>query len=390
MYTAGPEAPVAGDQSHHGIPAVALASPTRDGGSSLRSRGRETEARCTRTAKPSLDSGVPTASPPPVHPSAAFAVTLWTGLEGSDRLAAWRANVGEPVALDLAPPPRHTAVAELVVLSWNVWIGRGRLEEVVRRLRADTDAPLVVLAQEVYRSDMTVPARPAGRAARRAAGSFPIRARPRADIVEAAHALGLNLRYAPAMRNGADRSDRGNAILSYLPLSHAWAFELPLVLERRVPLAATLLLPGGPVHLVSAHLDPRGPPGAAWLGVTGRARQAAHLVAQLGGDLVILGADLNLGRGRRERAWRLLHEAQFSAGIPPATPEWRHTFHALRALPRLVLDYVLLRDRLERVASARVERLDEHPLDRGATVFGSDHHPLLAHVALHPPGGTGL
>jgi endonuclease/exonuclease/phosphatase family metal-dependent hydrolase len=351
-------------------------------------RGQETEARCTRTAKPSFDSEVPTASPPPVHPSTALAVTLWTGLEGSDRLAAWRANVGEPVALDLAPPPRQTAVAELVVLSWNVWIGRGRLQEVAGRLRNETDAPLLILAQEAYRSDATVPARPPGRAARRAAGSFPARARPRADIVEAAHALGLNLRYAPAMRNGAERSDRGNAILSDLPLSHAWAFELPLVLERRVPLAATLLFDGGPVHVVSAHLDPRGPPGAAWLGVAGRATQAAHLVTQLAGDLVVLGADLNLGRGRRERAWRLLHEAEFTAGIPAALPEWRHTFHALRALPRLVLDYVLLRDRLERVASARVVRLDEHPLDRGATVFGSDHHPLLANISFHPPEGT--
>ena len=101
---------------------------------------------------------------------------------------------------------------------------------------------------------------------------------------------------------------------------------------------------------------------------------------------MVLGADLNLGRGRRERAWRLLHEAEFTAGIPAALPEWRHTFHALRALPRLVLDYVLLRDRLERVASARVVRLDEHPLDRGTTVFGSDHHPLLARVMLHPSG----
>jgi endonuclease/exonuclease/phosphatase family metal-dependent hydrolase len=292
------------------------------------------------------------------------------------------------VALDLAPPRHQTVVAELAVLSWNVWIGRGRLQEVVGRLRGETDLPLVVLAQEAYRSDATVPARPTGRAARRAAGSFPARARPRADIVEAAHALELNLRYAPAMRNGAERSDRGNAILSDLPLSHAWAFELPLVLERRVPLAATLLLDGGPVHVMSAHLDPRGPPGAAWLGVAGRARQAEHLVAQLGGDLIVLGADLNLGRGRRERAWRLLHEAQFTAGVPPVMPAWRHTFHALRALPRLVLDYVLLRDRLERVASAHVVRLDEHPLDRGATVFGSDHHPLLARIAFHPPGGT--
>ena len=28
----------------------------------------------------------------------------------------------------------------------------------------------------------------------------------------------MNLRYAPSMRNGADQSDRGNAILSTLPL----------------------------------------------------------------------------------------------------------------------------------------------------------------------------
>ena len=49
---------------------------------------------------------------------------------------------------------------------------------------------------------------------------------------------------------------------------------------------------------------------------------------------------------------------------------------------------VVIAGSLERVASARVVRLDEHPLDRGATVFGSDHHPLLARIAFHPPGGT--
>ncbi len=38
-------------------------------------------------------------------PADRVGVTPWTGLEGSDRLAAWRANVGEPVALDLALPP---------------------------------------------------------------------------------------------------------------------------------------------------------------------------------------------------------------------------------------------------------------------------------------------
>ena len=41
--------------------------------------------------------------------------------------------------------------------------------------------------------------------------------------------------------------------------------------------------PAGPVHVVSAHLDPRGPPGYAWLGVSGRARQAEYLLQQLAG-----------------------------------------------------------------------------------------------------------
>jgi len=38
------------------------------------------------------------------------------------------------------------------------------------------------------------------------------------------------------------------------------------------------------------------------------------------------------------------------------------------------------------VARARVERMDEHPEDRGPEVFGSDHHPLLAHIELQREG----
>ncbi|MDQ3138052.1 MAG: hypothetical protein M3Q93_10770, partial [Gemmatimonadota bacterium] len=297
-------------------------------------------------------------------------------LEGRDRLEAWRANVGDSVALDLADPP-HEAVTGVALLSWNCWIGRGRLDEVIHRVRELAGLPVVALVQEAYRADPSVPSRAAGLAARRAAGAFPPRPRARADIVETAHALGLNLRYVPSMRNGAGRSDRGNAILSDLPLAGARAFELPMVLQRRVPIAATLPLAHGPLHVVCAHLDPRGSPGHAWLGVAGRASQTDHLLRQLPGDLTVLGADLNLGRGRRERSWRLLHDAGFAPGVPPVIPAWRHTFHAL---PRLVLDYILVRDRAGHLASAVVERLDEHPTDRGPTVFGSDHHPLLARL----------
>jgi endonuclease/exonuclease/phosphatase family metal-dependent hydrolase len=179
------------------------------------------------------------------------------------------------------------------------------------------------------------------------------------------------------MRNGTLPSDRGNAILSSLELEQAHAFELPLVLQRRVAVTARLRIGGHPLQLVSAHLDPRGPPGPQWFGAAGRELQARHLVASVQDETVVLGADLNLGRGRYEPAWRLLAESGFTFEVPPSTPPWRHTFHAL---PRLVLDYVLVRNRQGAVRQARVRRLDEHPLDRGARVFGSDHHPLLARI----------
>jgi len=310
----------------------------------------------------------------------AVPVAPWRGLAGRDRLAAWRSNVGRAVALDLAPPAAATTVTRIAILSWNLWIGRGRLAEVIGRVRETTDAPLVVLAQEAFRADASVPHRVV---ARRAAGGFPPRVVPRADIVELADELRLNLRYVPSMRNGSGASDRGNAILSDLPLDRVRAFELPFVLQRRVPLLATLGLPWGPIQIVNAHLDPRGPAGTRVVGGTGRARQTRYLLDRLGDGLTVLGADLNLSRGRREHAWRLLHEAGFATGVPPARQNWRHTFHAL---PRLVLDYLLLRDGAGRVAAARVERLDEHPRDRGPTVFGSDHHPLLARIEFNPSG----
>jgi endonuclease/exonuclease/phosphatase family metal-dependent hydrolase len=301
------------------------------------------------------------------------------------RLEEWRRNVGAHIALDFTSRSTldSSAHRSLVVLSWNVWIGRGRLREVVSRIRngdyaalgADPALPLVVLAQEAYRSDSSIPPLQEGRAGRVLVAGLG----PQEDIVEAADALGMNLRYAPSMRNGTTRSDRGNAVLSTLPLHDAQAVELPLVLQRRVAVTSAVMLGGTRLRLISAHLDPRGPPGHKWLGAAGRATQAQHLVCSVNDDTAVLGADLNLGRGRYERTWRLLREAGFSFGLPPSVPPWRHTFHAV---PRLVLDYLLVRDRTGAMAQVGVHRLDEDPNDRGARVFGSDHHPLLARIDL--------
>lgn len=312
----------------------------------------------------------------------AFALLPCAPHPTSARLAAWRDNVGAPVAYD--PPAGYAAPGAgggLTVLSWNLWIGRGRLREMIGRVRdgayasvgAAPDQPLVILLQEAFRADDSIPARSNGRAAREVAP----RVRAREDVVETARRQGLYLRYAPSMRNGGERSDRGNAILSTLPLERTRGIELPLILQRRVAVSAAVTLGGRRIELVSAHLAPRGPVGYKWLGAAGRAQQMRHLLDALPEDPAVLGADLNLGRGRREAAWRFLAEAGFEPGRPPLLPSWRHTYHAL---PRLVLDYILIRDRVGALLRAGVHRLDEDPADRGPDVFGSDHHPLLAYL----------
>jgi endonuclease/exonuclease/phosphatase family metal-dependent hydrolase len=303
-------------------------------------------------------------------------------LRADPRLAGWRGAVGAPLAQDAAAADRAAAPPEIVLLlAWNVWIGRGRLDELVSQLRAQHPLHLVVLAQEVFRKDDTIPRD----ASAYAASDFSQRAFPERDIAGLARELGLHLRYVPSMRNGAHRSDRGNAILSTLPLEDTVAWELPFSYQRRVALAATVRLPDGrALRVCSAHLDPRGGSARDLLGVLGRGAQAQALLERLdedGAAAVVLAADLNLARGRRERAFRVFAEAGFRHGVPERPPDWAHTYHRM---PRLLLDWVLVRDPERMIAGLDIRRLDEEPLDRGPYVYGSDHHPLLARLQLVP------
>ncbi len=309
--------------------------------------------------------------------------------EGTDLpLAGWRHNVGKPLSLDVAEEASHPQ-RSMVVLSWNVWIGRGDIVRVITRIRQGEyaeqgipgDLPFVALLQEAYRAGDTVPPESNSFHAR----DFSLRALHREHEIRAiAGALELNLRYAPSMRNGVHQSDRGNAVLSDLPFVGAFAHELPFVLQRRVAVGATVRLGERLVHLHSAHFDPRGGSARDLLGIVGRERQASALLDGMQSDTDatrVLGADLNLVRQRREPAFRSLMEAGFVTGIPDPSLRWTHTFHRP---PRLILDWLMVRDRTEAVAGMQAIRLDENPQDRGPYVFGSDHHPLLCRIDFHP------
>lgn len=305
-------------------------------------------------------------------------------LEGEHpELAHWHGNVGEAIALDLAGPLVRNVTA-IDVLSWNIAIGKGRLVEVVQKIRAGAfdgeerraNRPLIILAQEAFRSDNTVPER---MRSPHHGGHAP--KRERMDIVELAHELGMSLRYAPSMRNGAHRSDRGNAILSSVAIAHARAFPLPHVRQRRIAVAAEVNgLPW--LTFLCAHLDTRG----RVEGKSGRFLQGTELgkrvLAEWGSDqTIILGADFNSYLGHREPMFRELHQAGFQRLVH--TGASRHTFHA-RGI-RMLLDHFLIRASPQSITAIDVMRLDESISDKERYIFGSDHHPLLARIEFAAP-----
>jgi endonuclease/exonuclease/phosphatase family metal-dependent hydrolase len=298
-------------------------------------------------------------------------------------LDRWRDNVGEPVVVDCALEAA-SRLQGIDVLCWNLAVGSARLDRLIDLLRdgafggaaVSAERPLVILAQEAFRADGTVPdtVASAHHGGRLGADDR------RCDIVRMAVRHGFSLRYSPSMRNGDHVSDRGNAILSNVRLAGAQAVLLPFVRQRRVAVAAHVAGHPG-LHFVSAHLDTHGQErtgGRRRFGA-GRAAQAAALAAALqnrAGSLV-LGADLNSYLGMSDPAVRAL----VAAGMHPArrAGNWRHTFHGPL---RLLLDHVLYRCAGDAIDHVEVVRLDEVPGDRSSGVFGSDHHPLLARVEL--------
>jgi len=189
---------------------------------------------------------------------------------------------------------------------------------------------------------------------------------------------GLAILYAPSMRNGEHAvEDRGNAIVSSLPLSDPTLVELPIERQRRVAIVSSVAgsdRTGKRWHLglIDVHLDTalallHGGPFEA------RRRQVVALLDALRplealntpGRPAVIAGDFNTWKGNGEPAIKLLREEFGDATDPMEAPTWTGAL-GLHA----TLDQIFVRGILTRSAVTRLP-----------ATFGSDHYPLLTVVA---------
>jgi endonuclease/exonuclease/phosphatase family metal-dependent hydrolase len=286
---------------------------------------------------------------------------------------AWCTAAGPVIVKTFAPPA--ASVDALAVVSWNTHAGIGDVAELVTRLRTGAllgrpATDIVLMLQEVIRRGHDVPeivltdAAVAGEIRWRRQTNVP-------DIVDLARALNLNVAYVPSMRNGTGREDRGNAVLTNLPIQAVDLIELPLGKQRRVALAVSLRAATTDVpslRVVSVHLDTslslsRGGPSRS------RLRQVHALIEALGPRRIptVIGADLNTWWGPDEPAARELRRA-FPDAVDrvSSAPTWRGP---MRIQNRL--DYLFAGGWNTRMEVNRIP-------DR----LGSDHFPLIGWLTL--------
>jgi endonuclease/exonuclease/phosphatase family metal-dependent hydrolase len=234
----------------------------------------------------------------------------------------------------------------------------------------------VVLLQEVYRSGPDVPLE-ISPAAYYSDEIFPSRELGvRRDVTEVADSLGLYVYYVPSMRNGNDKNppeDRGNAILSTLPLKEYVAWELPLWVERRVAIGASVsgtTTSGRDFDLsfVNVHLDLRTKFRSFFrsFGYV-RERQMEFILANLDSiGPAVMGGDFNTWLGEREEP--AIEMAREEFGTPDEIPS--HGTLKFGAILERQADYLFFR--LPPGWSADYRRIED--------TYGSDHYPLLGFI----------
>ena len=280
------------------------------------------------------------------------------------KLDAWCATVATPAIDTLGDSTVAASPDSVIVVAWNVHAGGGNLERFVNDLRdgrLTSGQPVrhfVLLIQEALRV-ATMPAVDPDEVPDRIVHNDTVDGEP-TDFVRIAEALGLAYVYVPSMRNGAGPEDRGNAILSMLPLHQPFAIELPIVRQRRVSVGASIEVADTSIVIVSVHLENFGVDLLVSFG-SGRLRQAAALMEVLPRDApAIVGGDLNtwfLTSGEPVLPFMRRHFPRSPGAVTGATHRGygRTTDHIFFRLP----------------AGWRVtyRRIDD--------AYGSDHHPVL-------------
>jgi endonuclease/exonuclease/phosphatase family metal-dependent hydrolase len=289
----------------------------------------------------------------------------------------WCFSVGVPVRID-GRPRQDVPAGAVAIVSWNTHVGAGDIDGLVTDLRSGrltAGRPVtsfVLLLQEVYRSGDIVPSEATAEGRWASAQRPPGPDGRRDDVAASAKRLGLEAFYAPSMRNGAPGAtdeDRGNAILSTMPLSDLTAIELPLERQRRVALQATVTLTVQgyapvPLRVVSTHFTNMVMHHVWVLSESGRLRQARALASVLPADgPLVLGGDFNAWFGYRDAAYKELVRLV----PPPSSDDRRATFGPMR------LDHILARLPAGWRAATR----------RAGARYGSDHYPLVA--TIEPP-----
>lgn len=303
------------------------------------------------------------------EPVAGVTWVPWTA-SGREALDRWCASVGPPVLVAAEAQPAD--VKRLVVVTWNVHVGGGQVEDFVKAHWAERDhSGLVLLLQEAYRSDEKVP------------DSFPkglkvpsaIRPKPRTvDVLRLAERLNMSVTYVPSMRNGqstapGEREDRGNAILSTEPLSDVRAITLPFGKQRRVAVAATVTPRSstiGPIRVIGTHFDIGGSRVA-------QAESFADRITELSELPLIVGGDFNSPGGLRDKAVQAVGRrlAMESCGTG-RTFTWPQKFNLMAVLNFGRFDFMF-------------SNLDSSGMTRQCRTiddwFKSDHRPVMLTVS---------
>jgi endonuclease/exonuclease/phosphatase family metal-dependent hydrolase len=290
---------------------------------------------------------------------------------GKAKLDQWCDTVG-PALLRAPRKSQAPKNGRILLVDWNVNVGNGNLESLIAHLQADEqkagrgEPDFVFLLQEAFRRGPDVPATVEGVA------NVPSRiASSSMDIEAVATKLDWWLFYAPSMRNGEQTGvvaeDRGNAILSTLPIEGLQAIELPFSVQRRVALAATVHDEhrGRRFHVATVHLDTRAPwsRGSIFGAAAARNRQARWMIDtlnQLSDDrtALIIGGDLNSYWGPLESA------VDSFARVAPRLNCGTQATHATG----FTLDHLFARFTSE---------IDSAACTRAPGRFNSDHYPIV-------------